>query len=89
MFHNCTCAGQMTPGLNTSVALGQCSRRSSCDRLFKIYMAMSVFGAFISGCGGTPGYIVLLRSEILFRYMYCTTAIIATTLMFIFLCFFP
>ncbi|XP_008314132.1 solute carrier organic anion transporter family, member 1D1 [Cynoglossus semilaevis] len=62
MFHNCTCAGQMTPGLNTSVALGQCSRRSSCDRLFKIYMAMSVFGAFISGCGGTPGYIVLLRS---------------------------
>lgn len=63
VFHNCTCAGEMmTPGMNMSAVLGQCPRRSNCDRIFKIYMALSVVGSFISACGGTPGYIVLLRS---------------------------
>ncbi|XP_068442809.1 solute carrier organic anion transporter family member 1C1-like [Clinocottus analis] len=62
-FHNCTCAGEMmTPGMNMSTVLGQCPRRSNCDHIFKIYMALSVLGSFISACGGTPGYIVLLRS---------------------------
>ena len=28
-------------------------------------MALSVTGSFISACGGTPGYIVMLRSETL------------------------
>lgn len=63
MFHNCTCIGEMmTPGVNMSVVLGQCPRKSDCDRIFKIYMGLSVLGSFISACGGTPGYIVLLRS---------------------------
>ncbi|XP_071752097.2 solute carrier organic anion transporter family, member 1D1 [Centroberyx gerrardi] len=62
-FHNCTCIGEMmTPGMNMSTVLGQCPRKSNCDYIFKIYMGVSVLGAFISACGGTPGYIVLLRS---------------------------
>ncbi|KAM3587996.1 uncharacterized protein V6R79_018423 [Siganus canaliculatus] len=63
MFHNCTCVGErMNPGMNMSAVLGQCPRKNDCDRMFKIYMALSVMGSFISACGGTPGYIVLLRS---------------------------
>ncbi|XP_054609443.1 solute carrier organic anion transporter family member 1C1-like isoform X2 [Dunckerocampus dactyliophorus] len=63
VFHNCSCVGAiMSPGLNMSTVLGQCPRKSNCDRIFKIYMALSVVGSFISACGGTPGYIVLLRS---------------------------
>lgn len=64
MFHNCTCVGDTTTaGMNMSVVLGQCPRKSDCDHIFKVYMALSVLGSFISACGGTPGYIVLLRSE--------------------------
>lgn len=48
--------------MNMSTSLGQCPRKSDCDHIFKIYMALSVVGSFISACGGTPGYIVLLRS---------------------------
>nr|XP_057934404.1 solute carrier organic anion transporter family member 1C1-like [Doryrhamphus excisus] len=63
VFHNCSCvSANMSPGLNMSTVLGQCPRKSNCDRIFKIYMALSVVGSFISACGGTPGYIVLLRS---------------------------
>uniref|UniRef100_A0A667ZSI7 Solute carrier organic anion transporter family member n=1 Tax=Myripristis murdjan TaxID=586833 RepID=A0A667ZSI7_9TELE len=63
VFNNCTCIGEiLTPGMNMSAVLGQCSRKSDCDRFFKFYMAVSVLGAFVSACGGTPGYIVLLRS---------------------------
>uniref|UniRef100_A0A8D3BS49 Solute carrier organic anion transporter family member n=1 Tax=Scophthalmus maximus TaxID=52904 RepID=A0A8D3BS49_SCOMX len=63
VFHNCTCAGEMaSPVVNMSAVLGQCPRKSNCDGMFKIYMALSVVGSFISACGGTPGYIVLLRS---------------------------
>ncbi|KAM9705333.1 solute carrier organic anion transporter family, member 1D1 [Menidia menidia] len=59
VFHNCSC---ISPGLNASAVLGQCQRSSDCESKFKIYMALSVIGSFISACGGTPGYIVLLRS---------------------------
>ncbi|XP_056280435.1 solute carrier organic anion transporter family member 1C1-like [Pseudoliparis swirei] len=63
MFHNCTCVGEtMTPAINMSAELGQCPRGNNCENIFKIYMALSVLGSFISACGGTPGYIVLLRS---------------------------
>lgn len=54
-----------TPGMNMSTVLGQCPRENDCDRIFKIYMALSVVGSFISACGGTPGYMVLLRSVII------------------------
>lgn len=53
----------MTAGMNMSAVLGQCPRKGDCDYMFKVYMALSVVGSFISACGGTPGYIVLLRSE--------------------------
>uniref|UniRef100_A0A671Y4J8 Solute carrier organic anion transporter family member n=1 Tax=Sparus aurata TaxID=8175 RepID=A0A671Y4J8_SPAAU len=63
VFHNCTCVGEMkSPAMNMSAVLGQCPRKTDCDRIFKIYMALSVTGSFISACGGTPGYIVMLRS---------------------------
>ncbi|XP_073336624.1 solute carrier organic anion transporter family member 1C1-like [Pagrus major] len=63
VFHNCTCIGEMkSPATNMSAVLGQCPRKTDCDRIFKIYMALSVTGSFISACGGTPGYIVMLRS---------------------------
>lgn len=52
----------MAPPTNMSAILGQCPRKSDCDRMFKFYMAVSVLGAFVSACGGTSGYIVLLRS---------------------------
>uniref|UniRef100_A0A8C8JF40 Solute carrier organic anion transporter family member n=1 Tax=Oncorhynchus tshawytscha TaxID=74940 RepID=A0A8C8JF40_ONCTS len=66
-FHNCTCmqelkGGLMAPPTNRSAILGQCPRKRDCDRMFKFYMAVSVLGAFVSACGGTSGYIVLLRS---------------------------
>lgn len=63
VFHNCTCVEEiMNPGMNLSAVLGQCPRKSDCDRSFKIYMTLSVVGSFISAVGGTPGYMVLLRS---------------------------
>lgn len=63
VFHNCSCVEEiMRPGTNLSAVLGQCPRKSDCDRTFKFYMALSVAGSFISAVGGTPGYIVLLRS---------------------------
>ncbi|KAK2858861.1 hypothetical protein Q5P01_003481 [Channa striata] len=63
VFHNCTCVKEMmSPGMNMSAVLGQCPRKSDCDYKFKIYMVLSVLGSFISASGGTPGYIVVLRS---------------------------
>ncbi|XP_053270899.1 solute carrier organic anion transporter family member 1C1 [Pleuronectes platessa] len=63
MFHNCSCIeDKRTSSANMSAVLGQCPRSSDCDGMFKIYMALSVIGSFISACGATPGYIVLLRS---------------------------
>lgn len=72
VFHNCTCVSDMmTPGMNMSAVLGQCPRKSNCDSTFKVYMALSTLGAFISACGSTPGYIVLLRCEV---WRWCTQA---------------
>ncbi|XP_031438915.1 solute carrier organic anion transporter family member 1C1-like [Clupea harengus] len=63
IFHNCTCVEEVVmPPANLSATLGQCSRKGDCDRMFMWYMGVSVVGAFVSACGATPGYIVLLRS---------------------------
>uniref|UniRef100_A0A671QWG2 Solute carrier organic anion transporter family member n=1 Tax=Sinocyclocheilus anshuiensis TaxID=1608454 RepID=A0A671QWG2_9TELE len=63
VFHNCTCIGESPlPFANMSSVLGQCSRKSDCDYMFKFYMAVTVIGAFLSACGATPGYIILLRT---------------------------
>nr|AAI39696.1 Zgc:163027 protein [Danio rerio] len=63
VFHNCSCIGEaLLPYTNMSAVLGQCPRKSDCDFMFKIYMAVTVIGAFFSAVGATPGYIILLRS---------------------------
>ncbi|XP_072530308.1 solute carrier organic anion transporter family, member 1D1 [Salminus brasiliensis] len=63
VFHNCTCVAEAPlPAANWSTVMGQCSREDNCDYMFKIYMAVSVLGAYISACGATPGYMILLRS---------------------------
>ncbi|XP_060759022.1 solute carrier organic anion transporter family member 1C1-like isoform X2 [Neoarius graeffei] len=63
VFHNCSCVAEaLLPSMNMSVVLGQCPRKENCDYMFKIYMMMTVLGAFFSASGATPGYIVLLRS---------------------------
>ena len=75
VFHNCTCVSEMkSPAMNMSAVLGQCPRKTDCDRIFKIYMALSVTGSFISACGGTPGYIVMLRSETLKLFVVASNA---------------
>lgn len=66
MFHNCTCIDDlMTKAVNRSAVLGQCPRKSDCDQKFKIYMAVSVVGSFFASLAATPGYMVLLRYDIL------------------------
>ncbi|XP_017350201.1 solute carrier organic anion transporter family member 1C1 [Ictalurus punctatus] len=63
VFHNCSCIAEAPlPSMNMSAVLGQCPRKDNCDYMFKIYMVVTVIGAFISASGATPGYIVLLRS---------------------------
>ncbi|XP_053505985.1 solute carrier organic anion transporter family member 1C1 isoform X2 [Ictalurus furcatus] len=63
VFHNCSCIAEAPlPSRNMSAVLGQCPRKENCDYMFKIYMVVTVIGAFISASGATPGYIVLLRS---------------------------
>lgn len=63
VYHNCSCISEMmAESPNMSVVLGQCPRKDDCNRMFKIYMAISVTGSFISAFGGTSSYIVLLRS---------------------------
>ncbi|KAA0721170.1 Solute carrier organic anion transporter family member 1C1 [Triplophysa tibetana] len=63
VFHNCTCIGDSPlTHANMSAVLGQCPRKADCDFMFKIYMAVTVVGAYISACGATPCYIILLRS---------------------------
>lgn len=62
VFHNCSCIAEAPlPGMNMSAVLGQCPRKDNCDYMFKIYMAMTVIGAFFSASGASPSYIVLLR----------------------------
>ncbi|KAJ8261969.1 hypothetical protein GJAV_G00160590 [Gymnothorax javanicus] len=62
VFHNCSCVNTWpVPAANSSAVLGQCARQN-CETIFRYYMIVSVIGSFISACGGTPGYIVLLRS---------------------------
>lgn len=50
------------PG-NLTATLGRCPGRDSCDRIFPYFMALSVLSSFIISLGGTPGFMVLVRSE--------------------------
>ncbi|XP_066561705.1 solute carrier organic anion transporter family, member 1D1 isoform X3 [Amia ocellicauda] len=58
VFYNCSC---LEAG-NSSAILGQCPRPEDCDTMFKYYMFISVVAAYLSACGATPMYIILLRS---------------------------
>ncbi|XP_046729896.1 solute carrier organic anion transporter family member 1C1-like [Silurus meridionalis] len=63
VFHNCSCVVEAPKAsMNMSAVLGQCPNKDNCDYMFKIYMAMTVLGAFISASGASPAYIILLRS---------------------------
>lgn len=64
VFDSCGClalAGQ--PG-NLTAAPGRCPGRESCDRIFPYFMALSVLSSFIISLGGTPGFMVLVRSAV-------------------------
>ncbi|XP_005998930.3 solute carrier organic anion transporter family member 1C1 [Latimeria chalumnae] len=63
VFHNCSCIA--TTGSysgNFSATLGQCQKKESCDTMLYYFLAMSVISNFIYALGGTPGFIVLIRS---------------------------
>ncbi|TSK13160.1 Solute carrier organic anion transporter family member 1C1 [Bagarius yarrelli] len=63
VFHNCSCVAEAPlHSMNLSAVLGQCPRKDNCDYTFKIYMVVTVIGAFLSASGATPAYFVLLRS---------------------------
>lgn len=64
VFDSCLClvlAGQ--PG-NLTATPGRCPGRESCDRIFPYFMALSVLSSFIISLGGTPGFMVLVRSAV-------------------------
>lgn len=64
VFDSCGClalAGQ--PG-NLTATPGRCPGRESCDRIFPYFMALSVLSSFIISLGGTPGFMVLVRSAV-------------------------
>ena len=63
VFSNCSCA--VAAGLssgNLTASVGHCPHRDDCDRVFPYFLALSVITSFIISLGGTPGYMVLIRS---------------------------
>uniref|UniRef100_A0A3P8W3J8 Solute carrier organic anion transporter family member n=1 Tax=Cynoglossus semilaevis TaxID=244447 RepID=A0A3P8W3J8_CYNSE len=63
VFNNCRCLplANPQPG-NLTVVLGQCPRSDSCDKIFPYFLALSVLSSFIISLGGTPGFVLLIRS---------------------------
>eukprot|EP00064_Thunnus_orientalis_P008456 superscaffoldBa00001003_g8479 len=63
VFDNCRCVAMADaqPG-NLTATLGQCPRRDSCDKIFPYFLALSVLSSFIISLGGTPGFVLLIRS---------------------------
>ncbi|KAJ8249854.1 hypothetical protein COCON_G00230700 [Conger conger] len=59
VFEDCRCVAG--PG-NHSAALGHCQDREGCGRIFPYFLALSVVSSFIISLGGTPGYMLLIRS---------------------------
>ncbi|XP_073689137.1 solute carrier organic anion transporter family member 1C1-like, partial [Garra rufa] len=61
-FHGCTCIQSW--GLtyeNSSAALGQCSRESSCTKMFYIYLALQSLAFFVYSLGTVPFFLISLR----------------------------
>ncbi|KAG9342338.1 hypothetical protein JZ751_016840 [Albula glossodonta] len=64
VFEDCKCMAEVvgsSPG-NLTAALGHCWDREACDRIFPYFLALSVISSFIMSLGGTPGYMLLIRS---------------------------
>ncbi|CDQ60700.1 unnamed protein product [Oncorhynchus mykiss] len=63
VFSNCSCvvAAGLSSG-NLTASVGHCPHRDDCDRVFPYFLALSVITSFIISLGGTPGYMVLIRS---------------------------
>lgn len=61
VFSNCSCVGVTG---NFTASTGQCLHTDDCDRMFPYFLALSVITSFIISLGGTPGYMILIRSDI-------------------------
>uniref|UniRef100_A0A671QUG1 Solute carrier organic anion transporter family member n=1 Tax=Sinocyclocheilus anshuiensis TaxID=1608454 RepID=A0A671QUG1_9TELE len=61
-FHGCTCIQSwgLTSG-NSSAVLGQCSRESSCTKMFYIYLALQSLAFFVYCLGTVPFFLISLR----------------------------
>lgn len=59
VFSNCSCIGVAG---NFTAHTGQCHHTDDCDRMFPYFLALSVITSFIISLGGTPGYMILIRS---------------------------
>ncbi|XP_060891675.1 solute carrier organic anion transporter family member 1C1-like isoform X1 [Labrus mixtus] len=63
VFDNCTCVALAeTQTGNLTATLGQCPRQDSCDKIFPYFLALCVVSSFIISLGGTPGFVLLVRS---------------------------
>ena len=60
VFSNCSCIGVAG---NFTASTGQCYHTDDCDRMFPYFLALSVITSFIISLGGTPGYMILIRSD--------------------------
>lgn len=60
VFSNCSCVGVAG---NFTASTGQCPHTDDCDRMFPYFLALSVITSFIISLGGTPGYMLLIRSD--------------------------
>lgn len=61
VFSNCSCVGEAG---NLTANTGQCPDKEDCDRMFPFFLALSVLTSFIISLGGTPGYMLLIRSAL-------------------------
>ncbi|MEE6477379.1 hypothetical protein FKM82_011492 [Ascaphus truei] len=62
VFYNCTCveAAVSYSGSSSAVA-GSCAKGKDCSKMFLYFVVISAITSFTLSCGGTPGYILLLR----------------------------
>lgn len=61
VFSNCSCVGEIG---NLTASTGQCLHKDDCDTMFPYFLALSVITSFIISLGGTPGYMLLIRSDL-------------------------
>ncbi|XP_027694634.1 solute carrier organic anion transporter family member 1C1-like isoform X2 [Vombatus ursinus] len=63
IFYNCTCVGVTeSKSGNSSGMVGRCQKGNECSKMFLYFLIISVITSYTLSVGGTPGYILLLRS---------------------------